>query len=83
MDSAIIAILYMAHLTKILSVIIFGGVLSVLYLPVLLVSGEVCGYVPVVCGGDGPEPLLPRRIPDLQLDLLPVQLYGPDLEIYP
>ena len=36
---------------------------------------------PVVGGGDRPEPLLARRIPDLQLDLLAVQLNCADLEV--
>ena len=36
---------------------------------------------PVVGGGDGPEPLLSRRVPYLQLDFLPVQLDCPDLEV--
>ena len=37
---------------------------------------------PAVVGrGDGPEPLLSRRVPNLQLDLLPVQLDCPDLEV--
>ncbi len=36
---------------------------------------------PVVGGGDGAEPLLPRRVPDLQLNLLPVQLDRSNLEI--
>ena len=35
----------------------------------------------VVGRGDGPEPLLSRRVPYLQLDLLPVQLNCPDLEV--
>ena len=35
----------------------------------------------VVGRGDGPEPLLSRRVPNLQLDLLPVQLDCPDLEV--
>ena len=35
----------------------------------------------VVGRGDGAEPLLPRRVPYLQLDLLPVQLDCPDLEV--
>ena len=39
--------------------------------------------LPVVGGGDGPEPLLPRGVPDLQFDLLPVQLDRPDLEVDP
>ena len=37
---------------------------------------------PTVIGrGDGAEPLLSRRVPYLQLDLLPVQLDCPDLEV--
>ncbi len=32
-------------------------------------------------GSDGPEPLLPGRVPDLQLDGLAVQLDGSDLEV--
>ena len=36
---------------------------------------------PVVGRGDGPESLLASRVPYLQFDLLPIQLYGPDLEI--
>ena len=36
---------------------------------------------PVVGRGDGPEPLLARRVPDLQLDLLAVQLNCADLEV--
>ncbi len=38
---------------------------------------------PVVGGGDGTEALLARRVPDLQLDLLPVQLDRSDLEVDP
>ena len=38
-------------------------------------------WVPVVGGGDGSEPLLTRRVPDLQLDLLTVQLDRANLEI--
>jgi hypothetical protein len=38
---------------------------------------------PVVGGGDGTKALLARRVPDLQLDLLPVQLDRPDLEVDP
>lgn len=33
-------------------------------------------------GGDGTEALLPRRVPDLQLHLLPIDLHSPDLEIH-
>ena len=36
---------------------------------------------PVVGGRDGPEPLLPRRVPNLQFDFLPIQLDRPDLEV--
>lgn len=36
----------------------------------------------VVCSRDGPEALLAGGIPYLQLDPLPVQLDGPDLEVY-
>jgi len=36
---------------------------------------------PVVGRGDGPEPLLARSVPYLQLDLLTVQLYCTDLEV--
>lgn len=32
--------------------------------------------------GDGAEALLPCRIPDLQLHLLPVDLHSPNLEIH-
>ena len=35
----------------------------------------------IICRCDGPEPLLPRRVPDLQLDPLAVELDGPDLEV--
>ena len=38
-------------------------------------------HVPVVSGGDGAEPFLTRRIPNLQLDLLPVQFDGSDFEV--
>ena len=38
--------------------------------------------VPVVGRGDGPEPLLAGGVPDLELDLLTVQLNRPDFEIY-
>jgi hypothetical protein len=37
----------------------------------------------VVGGGDGPEPLLSGCVPDLELDLLSVQLDRPDFEIDP
>ena len=37
---------------------------------------------PVVGAGDGPEPLLAGRVPDLQLDSLSVEFYRPDLKIY-
>ena len=36
---------------------------------------------PVVGRGDGPEPLLACRVPDLQLDFLAIQLDSSDLEI--
>ena len=36
---------------------------------------------PVVGAGDGPEPLLTRRVPDLKFDLLSVQLNCADLEV--
>ena len=36
---------------------------------------------PVVRRRDGPEPLLPRSVPYLQLDPLAVELDGPDLEV--
>jgi len=36
----------------------------------------------VVGRGDGPEPLLAGGVPDLELDLLTVQLNRPDFEIY-
>ena len=35
----------------------------------------------VVGGGDGAEPLLASCVPDLQLDLLPIQLYCANLEV--
>ena len=35
----------------------------------------------VVGGGDGAETLLTRRVPDLQLDALAIQLNGADLEV--
>ena len=35
----------------------------------------------VVGGGNGSESLLPRSVPDLQLDLLPIQLYCANLEV--
>lgn len=35
----------------------------------------------VVGGGDGSEALLAGGIPDLQLDALPIELNGPDLEV--
>lgn len=35
-----------------------------------IVDHEGPGGPPVVRPGDGPEPLLARRVPDLQLDLL-------------
>ena len=37
---------------------------------------------PVVGAGDGPEPLLAGRVPDLQLDSLSIEFYGPDLEVH-
>ena len=37
---------------------------------------------PVVGARDGPEPLLARRVPDLQLHLLSVKFYRTDFEIY-
>ena len=37
----------------------------------------------VVGGGDGAKPLLARRVPYLQLDLLPVHLDRADLEVDP
>lgn len=40
------------------------------------------GAQPDSRGGDGAEPLLPSRVPDLQLHFLPVDLHGPDLEIH-
>ena len=36
---------------------------------------------PVVGAGDRPEPLLTRRVPDLQLHFLPVKLYCANLEV--
>lgn len=36
---------------------------------------------PVVGGGDGAETLLARRVPDLQLDPLAIELDRPDLEV--
>lgn len=33
-------------------------------------------------GGDGSEAFLARRVPDLQLHLLPVDLHRPDLEVH-
>jgi len=36
---------------------------------------------PVVRRGDGPEPLLARRVPDLQLYRLPVKLYSSDFKV--
>ena len=36
----------------------------------------------IVCSRDGPKALLAGGIPYLQLDPLPVQLDGPDLEVY-
>jgi len=36
---------------------------------------------PEVRGGDSPEALLPRRVPDLQLDALAIQLDVLDLEV--
>lgn len=36
---------------------------------------------PVVGRGDRPEPLLARRVPDLQLDLFTVKLYCANLEV--
>lgn len=37
----------------------------------------------VVRGGDGLETLLPRRVPNLELDYLPVEIDGADLKIDP
>ena len=37
---------------------------------------------PVVGAGDGAEPLLAGRIPDLELDSLSVQFYRPYLKIH-
>ena len=39
--------------------------------------------VPVVRLGDAPEPLLARRVPDLEFDLLPVNLHRLDHEVHP
>ena len=36
---------------------------------------------PVVGRGDRPEPLLARRVPDLELDLFTVKLYCANLEV--
>ena len=36
---------------------------------------------PVICGRDCPETLLPRSVPDLQLDALAVKLDGADFEV--
>lgn len=52
-----------------------------------LSAGDVVHHDHPVCAavvgaGDGAEPLLTRRVPDLQLHLLPVQLYSSDLEVY-
>ena len=51
----------------------------------LLVSDVVHQHdahcAPVVGCGDGPESLLPRRVPDLQLNLFSVQFNCADLEV--
>ena len=51
-----------------------------------LAAGDVVDHddavsPPVVGAGDGAEALLARRVPDLQLHLLPVKLDCADLEI--
>ena len=68
-----------------------GGVLLDVADPVLdvveaLLVGDVVdehdAHGPAVVGrGDGAEPLLAGRVPDLQLDLLPVKLDRADLEV--
>jgi hypothetical protein len=37
----------------------------------------------VVGAGDGPEPLLPRSVPDLELDVLAINLDGLEAEVHP
>ena len=46
-------------------------------------SGRETHGIPVVCGGDGLEALLPCSVEQLQLDLLLVQLDRPQLEVNP
>jgi len=36
----------------------------------------------VVAGGDGAEPLLPRRVPNLKLDSFPIEFNCPDFKVY-
>ena len=69
---------------------VVGVVPHVLHPPhhavVALLLGDVVHHdgahgVPVVGRGDGPVPLLARRVPDLQLDLFAVQLNCADLEV--
>lgn len=69
------------------------GVLLDLPQPVgAAVEGGLVGHVvdqdermrgPVVGLGDAPEPLLARRVPDLEFDLLPVNLHRLDHEVNP
>lgn len=47
-----------------------------------VVDHERPGSAAVVGAGDGPEALLPRRVPDLQLDLLAAHFDDPRAELH-
>ena len=47
-----------------------------------IINQQNAHRTPIVSRGDGPESLLPRRVPYLQLHSLAVEFDGADLEIY-
>lgn len=48
-----------------------------------IINEQNAHSTPIIRRRDRPEALLPRRVPDLQLDALAVQLDRPDLEVDP
>ena len=74
------------HLLHICTSVLFNVPDPVLDVVEALLVGDVVDQhdahgAAVVGGGDGAEPLLASCVPDLQLDLLPIQLYCANLEV--